>query len=142
MGAFAIIAAAFFSYNENFSVALTLAILPSFVAMFVVGISATIMPWRRPDLYRGSPADWRVAGIPMLPVCGFLSVIVIGFFITLPFLYQDELGLTSRSWLPEATAIAPVAVILIGVVWWLLARRYHRSRGVDLDLLYRTIPPD
>lgn len=142
MGAFAIVAAAFFSYNENFSVALTLAILPSFVAMFVVGISATIMPWRRPDLYRGSPADWRVAGIPMLPLCGFLSVIVIGFFITLPFLYQDELGLTSRSWLPEATAIAPVAVILIGVVWWLLARRYHRSRGVDLDLLYRTIPPD
>lgn len=142
MGALAIIASAFFSYNENFSVALTLAILPSFVAMFVVGISATIMPWRRPDLYRGSPADWRVAGIPMLPVCGFLSVIVIGFFITLPFLYQDELGLTSRSWLPEATAIAPVAVILIGVSWWLLARRYHRRRGVDLDLLYRTIPPD
>jgi hypothetical protein len=33
-------------------------------------------------------------------------------------------------------------VILIGIVWWLLARRYHRSRGVDLDLLYRTIPPD
>ena len=142
MGVLCIIAAAFFSYNENFSVALTLAILPSFVAMLVVGISATIMPWRRPDLYKGSPADWRVAGIPMLPVCGFLSVIVIAFFIALPFYYQDELGLTSRSWLPEATAIAPVAVILIGIAWWLLARRYHRSRGVDLDLLYRTIPPD
>jgi amino acid transporter len=142
MGALTLIAAAFFSYNANFSVALTLAILPGFVAMFVVAISAVVMPFRRPDLYKGSPADWRVAGIPVLPVCGFLSAIVIAFFIALPFFFQDELGLTSRSWLPEATAIAPIAVLLLGIVWWLIARSYHRKRGVDLDLLYRTIPPD
>jgi amino acid transporter len=142
MGALTVIAAAFFSYNANFSVALTLAILPGFVAMFVVAISAVVMPFRRRDLYAGSPADWRVAGIPMLPVCGFLSAIVVAFFIALPFFFQDELGLTSRSWLPEATAIAPIAVLLIGIAWWLIARSYHRRRGVDLDLLYRTIPPD
>jgi amino acid transporter len=142
MGALTLIAAAFFSYNANFSVALTLAILPGFVAMFAVAISAVVMPFRRRDLYAGSPADWRVAGIPVLPVCGFLSAIVIAFFIVLPFYYQDELGLTSRSWLPEATAIAPIAVLLFGIAWWLIARAYHRRRGVDLDLLYRTIPPD
>ena len=142
MGALTLIATAFFAYNANFSVALTLAILPGFVAMFVVAISAVVMPFRRRDLYAGSPADWRVAGIPVLPVCGFLSAIVIAFFIALPFFFQDELGLTSRSWLPEATAIAPIAVLLLGIVWWLIARSYHRRRGVDLDLLYRTIPPD
>jgi hypothetical protein len=75
-------------------------------------------------------------------VAGSLSVVVLAFFIALPFFYQDELGLTSRSWLPWATAIAPVAVLLLGVGWWFAARSYHRKRGVDLDLLYRTIPPD
>jgi basic amino acid/polyamine antiporter, APA family len=142
MGALSLIAAAFLSYNANFSVALTLAILPGFVAMFVVAISAVVMPLRRRDLYEGSPADWRVAGIPVLPVCGFLSAIVLAFFIVLPFYFQDELGLTSHSWLPVATAIAPIAVLALGIVWWLAARAYHRRRGVDLDLLYRTIPPD
>jgi amino acid transporter len=142
MGVLCIIAAAFMSYNANFSVALTLAILPGFIAMLVVAVSAVLMPFRRPDLYVGSPADWRIGGIPVLPLCGSLSVVVLGFFIALPFFYQDELGLTSRSWLPWATAIAPVAVLLIGVGWWFAARSYHRKRGVDLDLLYRTIPPD
>ncbi len=142
MGILSIIATAFMAYNANFSVALTLAILPGFVAMFVVAVSAVLMPFRRRDLYEGSPADWRIAGIPVLPVCGFLSAIVLAFFIALPFFYQDELGLTSRSWLPWATAIAPAAVLLLGIGWWFAARSYHRKRGVDLDLLYRTIPPD
>jgi APA family basic amino acid/polyamine antiporter len=142
MGVFSILAAVFDSYNANFSVALTLAILPGFVAMLVVGIAAVIMPWRRRDLYAGSPADWRVRGIPMLPVCGFLSVLVIGFFIVLPFLFQTQLGLNSHSWLPWATAIVPVAVIVIGIVWWMIARSYYKPRGVNLDLLYKTIPPD
>ena len=142
MGILSIIATAFMAYNANFSVALTLAILPGFVAMFVVAVSAVVMPFRRRDLYEGSPADLRIAGIPVLPVCGFLSALVLAFFIVLPFYYQDELGLTSRSWLPWATAIAPAAVLALGIGWWFVARSYHRSRGVDLDLLYRTIPPD
>ena len=117
-------------------------ILPGFVAMFVVAISATVMPWRRPDLYEGSPADWKVAGIRVLPICGALGAAVLAFFIVLPFFYQDQLGLNKWPWLPWATAIAPIVVILLGIAWWMAARSYHRSRGVDLDLLYRTIPPD
>ena len=142
MGVLCIGAAAFNAYNANFGVALTLAILPGFVAMFVVAISAVLMPFRRRDLYDGSPADWKVGGIPMLPVCGALGAAVLAFFIVLPFFYQDQLGLNKWPWLPWATAIAPVVVILVGIAWWLVARSYHRSRGVDLDLLYKTIPPD
>lgn len=141
-GFFALIAAAFDSFNGNFSVALTLAILPEFFVMFFVGIAAVVFRYRRRDLYQGSQADWKVFGIPVLSVCGAWSAVFVGGLIVLPFFYQSQLGLNTHAWLPAATAIAPVAVIVIGLVWWYIARARNRARGINMDLLYKTIPPD
>jgi hypothetical protein len=33
-------------------------------------------------------------------------------------------------------------LIAIGVIWWLIARNMNAKRGIDLNLLYKTIPPD
>jgi basic amino acid/polyamine antiporter, APA family len=134
--------AAFDSFNANFAVALTIAGPPFFLTMFFVAISAVIMRRRRPDLYYGSPSDWNIWGAPVLMVAGALSLVIVAFFLVEPFFYQTQLGLNTHPWLPWATAIAPVAVVLIGMTWWYLARNALRSRGVDLDLLYKTIPPD
>jgi basic amino acid/polyamine antiporter, APA family len=142
MGLTALLAAAFDSFNGNFSVALTLAILPEFFVMFFVGISGAVMRHRRRDLYDGSEADWTIGGVPVLMVSGILSVVIVGALIALPFFYQTQLGLNTHAWLPWAAAIAPVAVILLGVAWWYAARNRNRARGIDLDLLYKTIPPD
>jgi hypothetical protein len=35
-----------------------------------------------------------------------------------------------------------IGVYLAGVVWYLVARALNKRRGVDLDLLYREIPPE
>jgi amino acid transporter len=133
---------AFCSYNAHFSTALTLATFPGFVMMLVVGIAAVVMPWRRPELYKGSVADWKIAGVPILPLSGALTVIVMLFFMVLPYFFQSEVGLGLYSWLPAAMAITPFFLIGIGVVWWLIARRENSKRGVDLNLIYKSIPPD
>jgi APA family basic amino acid/polyamine antiporter len=138
----AVLDSAFNSFNANFSVALTLAELPGFFVMFFVAISALVMRRRRPQLYNGSQADWKIAGVPVLPIAGALSVVISAGLIVLPFFYQKQLGLNSHSWLPTATAIAPVAAIVIGVIWWYIARARNRAHGIDLNLLYKTIPPD
>jgi amino acid transporter len=138
----AILGSAFNAYNANFATALTLATFPSFIVILVVGISAVVMSRRRPDLFAGSPADWRVGGVPVLLVAGAFTIIVVGTFIVVPFFYQQQVGLAIHPWLPWATAIAPVALIAIGVVWWYIARVVNRSKGVNLDLIYKTIPPD
>lgn len=138
----AILGAAFNAYNANFATALTLATFPSFVVILVVGIAATVMSRRRRDLFEGSPADWSVAGVPVLMLAGTLSIIVVGIFIIVPFFYQQQVGLAIRPWLPWATAITPVALIAIGVVWWYIAKAVNKSKGIDLDLIYKTIPPD
>jgi len=133
---------AFNAYNANFATALTLATFPSFIVVLVVGVSGVLFTVRRRDLFAGSPADWRVGGVPVLVVAGVLTIVVIGTFIVVPFFYQQQVGLAIHPWLPAATAVAPVALILIGVVWWYVARAVNRAKGIDLDLIYKTIPPD
>jgi amino acid transporter len=138
----AIIGCAFTAYNANFVTALTLATGPTFVMCFVVGISAVVMPYRRRALYEGSAADVRIAGVPLLVVAGVGTVIATGFFMVLPFFYAQQLGLTLYPWLPWAMGITPLVVIGIGIVWWYIARSVNASKGIDLNLIYKTIPPD
>jgi len=143
MGVLSLIGAAFDAYNGNFATALTLADVTALGAPFFVGIAALVMPWRRKDLFAGSPADWvRIGGIPIISIAGAGTVLLVGFFIVEPFVFASQVGLTAHSWLPWGTAILPVAIIVIGIIWWYVARAYHRGKGVNLDLLYKTIPPD
>ena len=136
----AIAGSAFNAYNANFATALTLATFPSFVMIFVLGISAVLMPSRRPAMFIGSAADLRIAGVPVLVICGALSIVVMTFFMILPFLFQQQVGLQLYPWLPWAAAITPIAVIGIGVVWWYVARAVNASKGIDLNLLQTRQP--
>ena len=142
MAVLSLAGAAFNAYNANFATALTLANLTALGAPLFVGISAIVLPWRRPDIFKGSPADWKIFGFPVISICGAWTVLVISFFMIEPFVFADQVGLNARSWLKAGTIILFVGIIAIGVLWWYIARTYHRTRGVNLDLLYRTIPPD
>ena len=138
----AIIGLGFSAYNAHFSTALTLATFPSFVMILVLGVAAVSMPYRRRALYEGSAADLKILGMPLLVVVGALTIVVMLFFMVLPYFFQSEVGLTLYSWLPAALAITPFVLIAIGVIWWLIARNMNAKRGIDLNLLYKTIPPD
>jgi amino acid transporter len=109
------------------------------IALFFVGVSAMLMQSRRPDIHDGSPADWRPGGLPMLRICGALTSITAAIAIFLVFYFMDETGLAAHPWW---AAISPVLLVGFGVTWWFAVREYRRRAGVDLDLLYRTIPPD
>lgn len=110
-----------------------------FFALFMVGISAMVMERRRPDIYKGSPADWRPWGLPMLAISGFLTSALAALAIFLVFYFQDETGLASHHWW---AAFGPALLVGVGILWWYAARAIRRREGIDLDLLYRTIPPD
>ena len=86
-----------YAYWNNIITIITIIGYFPFYALFFVGISAMIMPSRRPDIYNGSPADWRPGGIPMLQVCGLLTS-ALAALSTLLFYFQDETGLASHPW--------------------------------------------
>jgi hypothetical protein len=35
-----------------------------------------------------------------------------------------------------------VLVLIVSSAWWWIARSIRRGQGVDMDLAYRTIPPN
>jgi amino acid transporter len=130
--------AALAAYYASFSQIFLLIVLFGYVPILLVGISATVMKWRRPDLYRHSPADWRVAGIEVLPVLGVGCTVVGAGLIGLALYFHAELGIEHIT-----TPLAALAgLVVVCAVWVAAARAIRRGQGVDLDLVHREIPPD
>jgi amino acid transporter len=112
----------------------------AYIPIAVMGISAMVFKWRRPDLYEGSPAQWRAGGVEVLPIAGALALVWACFAIFLVFYFHVNLGLVGGYY--TATYIAPFAVWAVAGVWWYVARAVRLRQGVDLGLAYRVIPPD
>jgi APA family basic amino acid/polyamine antiporter len=128
---------AWVSFSSSFFKVLGIMLLLSFVPMIFVGIAAISVKRRRPDLYKGSPAEWRIAGIEMLPVAG-AGCLVVGVAAIATALYFHS-QLAFNIWVAGGL---PFAILAIGFVWYAVARSVRRRGGVDLDLVYRTIPPE
>jgi basic amino acid/polyamine antiporter, APA family len=129
--------AAWVSYSTGFFTVLGIMLLLSFVPMLFVGISCMIVKRRRPDLYSGSPAEWRLGGIEVLPIAGAGCFLVSVAAIAVALYFHKELGFSFWK-----AALLPVAVMVGAAVWYVVARRVRSRQGVDLDLVYRTIPPE
>ena len=112
----------------------------AYIPIGVMGISAMLIKRRRPDLYEGTPAQWRIGGIEVLPIAGLFALVWACFAIFLVFYFHVNLGLVGGYY--TATFIAPFAVWALAGLWWYVARAVRRRQGVDLDLAYKVIPPE
>lgn len=128
---------AWVSFSPSFFEVLGIMLLLSFVPMVFVGIAAVAVKFRRPDLYRGSPADWRVGGVEVLPIAGAGCFVVGVVAIGTALYFHKELAFN----LWQAAAL-PFAILAIGAAWYAVARVVRRKQGIELDLVYSTIPPE
>ena len=130
--------AAWAAYGSSYVTVLALAGLFPVFTIFFTGISAIIFKRRRPDLYDGSPADYRPGGIPLLEIAGVFSCGLAVFTYVVLLKYHAQYGNTHPVW----TAVTPFLIIGASIVWWYVARAVRRREGINLDLIYSTIPPD
>jgi amino acid transporter len=130
--------AAWVCYGESFFQYFAIAAVSAYPSLVLVGITAMLIKSRRPDLYKGSSAEWKLAGIDVLPVVGFLCAVVGVSAIFLLFYFHDNVGLIYTT----ETGVYLVGMFVLGGVWWAIARSVRRGQGVDLDLAYKSIPPD
>ena len=125
-------------FSDNFFQYFAIAAVSAYPSLVLVGITATLIKRRRPDLYVGSSAEWRIGGIEVLPVVGVICSLVGAAAIALLFIYHEEVGLQYTT----ATAIYLVGMFAVGAIWWHVARAMRRGQGVDLALAYKEIPPE
>lgn len=122
--------------STSFFTLLSLGVLAGVVTILTVSVAAIAFPFRRPELYKNSPANISVAGIPVLPVVAVLSIIVI-VGLAYVVLSYPQLGI-----IPWQGFAFMGSLVVIGLLIFFIARAVRASQGINLDLIYRELPPE
>jgi hypothetical protein len=104
-------------------------------------VAAFLFPTRRRELYVGSPANLKLGGIPVLQVAAVLSFAVVA-FLTWETLHYPALALSGNAGHRWYVPAFMVGIVIVGLLIYYVARAVRRSQGVDIDLVYRELPPD
>jgi amino acid permease len=124
--------------QTGFFIVLAYALLVQLIAMGLVGLSGVLAPIFRPELYRASTSQRSLAGIPLVQVAGALAILT-AVFVWWAYLHYDQLGANANLGKLFAWTIGPA--VLGGVLYFVVAA-VKRSRGTDVTLVYREIPPE
>ena len=115
------------------------ALVAQLLAFIVVSIAGVVFPYRLPDVWR-SAGGRRVLGVPAVTLAGLGGVVVLGTMMVM-FVFNQTLngafGVTR-----DISLIVMSTVVGLGILWYFGARMYNRSRGFDISLAYREIPPE
>jgi amino acid transporter len=115
------------------------ALMAQIIAYIIVAIAGIVFPYRMRDVWKASGGR-TVFGIPSIAVAGAAAVVVLGGQLFL-FITNNDInsffGVTR-----DISLMVAGIVIATGIIWYLGAWYYNRGRGIDTNLVYRSIPPD
>ncbi len=126
--------------STDFGTWLALGVLAGVVCVVIVAVAAFVFSSRRPDLYQASPANVTFAGLPVLKIVAPLSFLVMVFLVYAVLAYPPlALGDSKNAWWVPAFMIG---IVVIGLVIFYGAKFIRRGQGIDIDLVYRELPPE
>jgi len=112
------------------------AVLLQLVTMILLAVSAVLLPYRRPEVWRSSATTQRVFGIPIVALAGAIATALLGglFFV---YMHYEELGIDKGHFFRDCAIILGLALVTFFV-----ARAARLRQGVDVDKLAMEIPPE
>jgi amino acid transporter len=115
------------------------ALLAQILAFLVVCVAGVVYPYRLREVWESSGAR-RVLGVPAVTIAGLGGVVALGGLLGL-FLFNNTINGTFA--VTRTLSLGFMGgVIAIGAIWYVIAYAVQRSRGVDLGLAYKEIPPE
>ena len=126
--------------TTTFQTWLALGVLAGVVCVWIVAVAAFIFPGRRPDLYEASPANMKWLGVPVLKWVAPLSFLVMTFLAWCTWHY-----LPLAVFVPEHRWYIPAfmgGIVIFGLLVYYIAKFVRRSQGIDLELVYKELPPE
>jgi len=104
------------------------------VAFCLTSLAAIVFPRLKRDAYEGSPAAMRIFGIPLIVGAAVVASVTLIWVIYRAFVDSAFGANTPFSiWLNAG-------VIVAAIVWYVIARAYRASQGVDVAARYKEIP--
>jgi APA family basic amino acid/polyamine antiporter len=127
--------AAIYAYSATFRTYTLDAVLVIAVTYLFSSIAVVILPWRKPDLWRASPASKvKVLGVPIVPVSGVITIGLLGFCLY-EWLFNNLYYVNNRS-----SLIYMGAMYVLAIVVFITARVIRSRQGIDLGLINKEIP--
>ena len=112
--------------------------LAYYFVFWLVALCGLLFPFlpRTKVLLQGSAVDWRVAGIPVMSICGAIGLLffTIGLYFMLT---NDLLFLNSPQQLLTTGLQFAIPLVLFFVV-----RYYRKRQGLPIDAAFKEIPPE
>jgi basic amino acid/polyamine antiporter, APA family len=98
-------------------------------------IAVVVLPWRKPDLWRASPASRiKFLGVPIVPAAGVVTIGLLGFDLW-EWLSKKIYGANSTDSLYYMGGMYLLAIVL-----YVVARVIRSRQGIDLGLINKEIP--
>lgn len=145
MGMLSIVSLAIYVFTPYFA---TLSGIFGFILTFMlVSLAAVLLPYRRPDVFEGSPVKWRVAGVPVISIVGVASLVACAVmewaYLNDPFsgISLDPSTL-SEGILGFGMFLINIGIFLSGLIVYFIARMIRKRSGVDVSLNYKEIPAE
>ena len=124
-----------YAYNTTFVTYTLDATLVIAVTYLFSAIAVVILPWRKPELWRASPASKiKIFGVQIVPVAGVITIGLLGFNLY-EWLYNDTYGVNKG---PSLIYMGAMYVLAIAV--FVVARIVRSRQGIDLSLINKEIP--
>jgi amino acid transporter len=115
------------------------ALLAQIAAFIVVSAAGIAFPYRLRDVWQAAGAR-RLLGIPAVALAGAGGVICLG---ALMVLFIADKSISAQFAVTAHLSVEfMLGVIAVGALWYAGALVYNRSRGINLNLSYKEIPPE
>jgi amino acid transporter len=141
VGVVSVVTLYLFVFTEFFTLILnTMAI--QMLVFAVVGVVAALFPSRLTAIYEAAPAfvRRRVLGVPLISIAGIvhalfsLAIFLVIYFSPAFATFVGPTGLQANLFM--------IGLFAVGFVYYFIARAVRKSQGIDLDLLWKELPPD
>jgi basic amino acid/polyamine antiporter, APA family len=126
---------ALYAYNSKFVTYTLDATLVIAVTYLFSAIAVVILPWRKPELWRASPASRiKIFGVQIVPVAGVVTIGLLGYNLY-EWLTNSAYGVNNH-----ASLLYMAAMYVLAIAIYVIARVVRRRQGIDLGLINKEIP--
>lgn len=103
----------------------------------VTGISAILFAYRKRSrvIWDASPYRWRIGPIPLITIAGVINT----FYIAI-LLYELETT-EGIEWIRNNATWIYLGVWIFSVLWYFVWKRHWLTKGIDISLAWRELPP-
>jgi len=125
------------THSSSFLQVFVYATLFALIGMMLVGLSALVFPYRRPEMYRASVTNRTFLGVPVVSIAG-AGAVVSGVILYYILMHYAAFGVANR----QRFILVTAGVVVFGIVYYAVARALRAREGVDIARTYAEIPPE